>query len=322
MNLILNRKTALGVLIVVSSFFPAMIYGQQTPLRTDSYWVFVPQIYNPAIIGSKDYFSIGLNAAFQGISNTQLLSGNKRISKTHNGYFSSPDIRKFTNIGIGGAIFNDENGFSKNYGINASASYQIPLNTRELSFLSFGVAVKGSHSSISTDSSAAETSIKTNNFANADFGVYYYSTSFFTGVSGVNLLGSPWKPDTAGIFNVPVSREYFFTAGFKLLLSKANNIVIEPSVLISSTDSTFDKISENINPILKLYLDNFCLGASYRNGGKISIFAEYRYPKVFIGGYYGFKSKTPYFKDKPVVEFTLGLIIQSDKVRGPRSTHW
>jgi type IX secretion system PorP/SprF family membrane protein len=322
MDLNTNRKIVLRVLLVVFSFFPSIIYGQQTPLSTDSYWVFVPYIYNPAIVGSKDFLSIGFNAAFQGSSKTQLLSGNKRITKTHNGYFSSPDITKFTNFGVGGAIYNDLNGLSKNYGINVAASYQIPMNTRELSFLSIGLALKESHNSISTDSIGIENALRKNYYTNADIGIYYYGTSFFTGISAVNLFGSPWKPDTVGIYDVPVSREYFFTAGFKLLVSKSMNIVVEPSVLISSTDSTFDKISKNINPILKLYLDNFCLGASFRNGGKISIFAEYRYPRFFVGGYYGFKSKTPYFKDKPVVEFTLGVNIQSDRVKGPRSTHW
>lgn len=322
MDLISNRKTVLRIILALFSFLPGIIYGQQTPLNTDSYWVFVPYIYNPAMVGSKDFFSIGFNGAFQGASNTQLLSGNLRISKTHNGYFSSPDITKFTNFGLGGAIYNDINGLSKNYGINASASYQVPLNTRELSFLSFGIALKESHNTISTDSVGIINAVRKNYYTNLDLGIYYYGTFFFTGISAVNLLGSPWKPDTNGIYIVPVSRQYFFTAGFKVLLSKSMNIVVEPSVLISSTDSTFDKISKNINPILKLYLDNFCLGSSYRSGGKISIFAEYRYPRFYVGGYYGFKNKTPYFKDKPVVEFTLGINIQSDRTRGPRSTRW
>lgn len=322
MDLYFYRKTAIRVSLILASLLPLATYGQQTPLATDSYWVFVPYIYNPAIAGSKDFLSIGFNAAFRGESNTQLLSGNKRISKTHNGYFSSPDITKFTNFGIGGSIFNDENGLSRNYGLSASASYQIPINTQELSFLSFGLSAKATHNTISTDSSGIENAVRKTYYPNMDFGIYYYGTSFFAGISSVNILGSPWKPDTVGIYRVPVAREYFFTAGFKLLLSKSMNIVIEPSVLISATDSTFDKISDNINPIIKLYLDNFCLGTSYRGSGKISIFAEYRYPRFYVGGYYGFKSKTPYFKDKPIVEFTLGVNIQSDKLRHTRSTQW
>jgi type IX secretion system PorP/SprF family membrane protein len=322
MDLTLNRKTVLKALVAILLLLSDITYGQQTPLNTDSYWVFVPYIYNPAMVGSKDFLSVGVNASFKGSSHAQLLSGNTRISKTHDGYFSSPDITKFTNFGLGGSIFNDADGLSSKYGVSAAASYQIPMNTKELSFLSFGISVKESHNTISTDSAGIVNSERNTFYTNIDLGVYYYGTSFFAGISGVNLLGSPWKPDPVGIYNVPVSREYFFTTGIKILLSKSMNIVLEPSVLISATDSTFDKITENIDPIVKLYLDRFCLGASYRGSGKISIFAEYKYPHFYLGGYYGFKNKTPYFKEKPVVELTLGVNFQSDRYRRTRSTHW
>ncbi len=322
MDLSLYRKTVFRISLIFLSFLPVIGYGQQTPLTTDSYWLFVPYIYNPAIVGSKDFMSIGFNASFRGESNTQLLSGNKRLSRTHPGYFSSPDITEFTNFGIGGSIFNDVDGLSRNYGLSASASYQIPLSSLELSFLSFGLSAKGTHNTISTDSTGIENAVRKTYYPNLDFGIYYYGTDFFTGISAVNILGSPWKPDTVGIYKVPVSREYFFTAGFKLLISKSMHIVLEPSVLVSATDSTFNDIADNINPIIKLYLDNFCLGTSYRGSGKFSFFAEYRYPRFFVGGYYGFKSKTPYFKEKPVVEFTLGVNIQSDKLRHVRPSHW
>lgn len=322
MDQILTRKTVLRALVVIFSFLSGICYGQQTPLITDSYWVFVPYIYNPAIVGSKDFLSIGSNISFKGSSNTQLLSGNGRLSKSHSGYFSSPRLTKFTNFGVGGSIFNDKNDLSHNYGLSAAASYQIPLKTNELSFLSFGLSAKETHHTISTDSIGIINPERNTFYTNFDFGIYYYGTSIFAGISGVNLLGSPWKPDTVGIYDVPVSREYFFTAGFKILLSKSMNVVLEPSVLISATDSTFDKIAENINPILKLYLDNFYLGASYRGSGKVSVFAQYRYPHFYIGAYYGFKNKTPYYKNKPVVELTCGINFQSDRFRNIRSTHW
>jgi type IX secretion system PorP/SprF family membrane protein len=322
MDLKTNRISIQKILLIIFSSFPLISFGQQTPLNTDSYWVFVPYIYNPAMTGSKDFLTIGFNSAFQGESNTQLLSGNQRISRTHNGYFSSPDITKFTNFGLGAAVFNDKNGLSSNYGISIAGSYQIPLNTRELSFLSFGAALKETHNKINTTAPGVQNPLRTTLYTNADLGVYYYGTSIFAGVSGVNLLGSPWKPDTLGIYNVPAARIYYFNAGLKLLLSKSFNVVLEPSVLVSATDSTFNKVSKNIVPILKLYLDNFCAGATYRGDGKMSFFAQYNYPHFFVGGYYGFKSKTPYFKEKPVVEFTMGLKIQPQKLRSTRNVHW
>jgi len=295
------------------------VKGQQTPLNPISYWVFTPHIYNPAMVGSKDFLSVGINAAFQGAANTQLLSGNTRITKTNSGYFSSPDITEFRNIGVGAAVFNDFDGASRNTGLNVSGSYQIPLNTRKLSYFSVGLAVKTEFNSIKSDVNKL---VKKNAYPNADIGVYYYGPNFFTGISAVNLLGSPWKPDSLGLFRVPVSREYFFTAGYKILLSKSLDIVLEPSVLILATDSTFSKTGNNIYPILKLYMEDFCLGTSFHSGGKTSFFVQYRYPRFFIGAYYELANKTAYYKNKPTVQFTMGLNIQSDKSRLNHHSHW
>jgi type IX secretion system PorP/SprF family membrane protein len=322
MNLKSKSKVSGRVFLVFIFVFSFCIAkGQQTPLNPISYWVFNPYIYNPAIVGSKDFLSIGLNAAFQGESNSQLISGSGRISKTKSGYFSSPDIIEFKNIGVGGAVFNDINGLSKNIGLSASGSYQIPMNTRNLSFLSFGVSIKGVYNNL-TDSVGPRKSYKKTFYPDFDLGIYYYGTSFYAGLSSTNILGNPWKSDSLEIFKIPVQRQYFFTAGVKILLSKSLNIVLEPSALIIVNDSTKGKITDNINPIIKLYLDNFCFGSTFNSNGKISFFSQFRYPKFFVGAYYEFAKKTAYFRKTPIVEFTLGMNIQPDKSRLSNHSHW
>src|ERR1035437_421055 len=310
------------LLIFLFIFSFCVTKGQQTPLNPISYWVFVPYIYNPAIVGSKDFISIGINTAFQGESNTQLISGNTRITKTNSGYFSSPDIIEFKNIGVGRLVYNDIDGLSRNIGISGSGSYQIPLNTSKLSFLSFGATVYVAYHTISSASAEQKNSLKKIFYPNFDLGIYYYGTNFFAGVSSINLLGSPWKPDTLGVYKVPVSQQYFFTAGYKILLSKSLNIVLEPSVLVSATDSTFKKITDNIDPIIKLYLQDFCLGTSFHNNDNISIFAQFRYPRFYVGAFYEMPKKTAYFKKAPIAEFTLGINIQPDKSRFSNHSHW
>jgi type IX secretion system PorP/SprF family membrane protein len=298
------------------------IKGQQTPLSPVSYWVFSPYIYNPGIVGSKDFLSAGLNTTFQGNSNTQLLSGNTRLSKTKSGYFTSPDILEFNNIGIGGSVFRDISGLSRNIGISAAFSYHIPLNTANLSFLSFGVSVKGVYNTLDNDSTGPARSFKKTFFPDFDLGVYYYGTNFFTGLSSTNILGNPWKSDSLDIFRIPVSRQYFFTAGYKILLSKSLNMVLEPSVLIFSNDSIIRKKSANINPIIKLYMEDFCFGASFHSDGKISFFSQFRYPRFYIGAYYELPKKTAFYKKSPIVEFTAGINIQPDKSRFSNHSHW
>jgi type IX secretion system PorP/SprF family membrane protein len=307
------------VFIFVSSF--SITHGQQTPLNPISYWVFTPYVYNPGMIGSKDFISIGINAAFQGISNSQLLSGNRRISKTSSGYFSSPDIVEFKNIGIGGSVFRDIKGISKNAGISASGSFQIPLNTRKLSFLSFGVTVKGVFNTLDNDSIGPARYFKKSFYPNFDLGIYFYGTSFFTGLSATNVIRNPLKSDNLTISSINELRHYFFTAGFKILLNKPMNIVLEPSVLIVANDSVMGNVSDYINPIVKLYLEDFCFGSSLSSGGRISFFTHYRYPKFYVGAYYEIAKKTAYFKKAPIVEFTLGFYIQPNKSRLSNHSH-
>jgi type IX secretion system PorP/SprF family membrane protein len=306
--------------VFVSTF--GILEGQQNPLSPVSYWVFTPYIYNPAIVGSKDFLSLGLNATFQGKSNSQLLSGNTRLSKTQSGYFSSPDILEFKNIGVGGSVYKDIDGLSRNLGISGAFSYQLPLNPANLSFLSFGVSVKGVYNMLDNGLTGPARSFKKTFFPDFDLGIYYYGANFFTGLSSTNILGNPWKSDSLEIFKIPVSRQYFFTAGYKILLSRSLNMVLEPSVLIFSNDSIIRKKSAKINPIIRLYMEDFCLGASFHSDGKISFFSQFRYPGFFVGAYYELPKKIAFYKKAPIVEFTAGVTIQPDKSRFSNHSHW
>lgn len=313
-------KRFLFIVLTIGPF--SLSEAQQTPLNPLSYWVFAPYIYNPAMVGSKDYLTLDVNAAFQGKSNAQILSGNTRLSKTKAGYFSAPKFKEFNKIGIGGSVFNDQNNTSHNIGASLAGSYQFPLNTRELSFLSVGASVKGVYNMLDTSSAESGDPSKKTFYPNLDVGVYYFGTNFFTGVSSVNLLGNPGDPDSLGNYEIPVSREYFFTIGYKFVLSKNLNMVLEPSVLIEANDSTFSSIEENITPIIKFYIDNFLLGSYFLNDGNTSFFFQYRYPRFYIGAFYELPRNTAYYKQSPIVEFTVGINFQVDKSRFSRRSHW
>jgi type IX secretion system PorP/SprF family membrane protein len=274
------------------------------------------------MVGSKDFLSLDLNASFKGKSGSQILSGNTRLSKTKSGYFSSPDILEFNNIGLGGSVFNNIDGASQNIGISTAGSYQIPLNTRKLSFLSFGASVKGVYNKLDADTIEPTNPAKKTFYPNVDVGIYYYGTKFFTGLSAINLLRNPEKPDSLGVNDIPVYRQYFFTAGYKIPLSKSMNIVLEPSILFNAYDSTLKNIEKNFNPILKLYVENFCIGSYFLNDGAASFFFQYRYPRFYIGAFYELPKKSPYYKKSPTIEITLGLNFQTDKSRFSKSSRW
>ena len=313
-------KKIIPILLLALVFNKAT--AQQTPLNPLYYWVFSPYVYNPAMSGYKDFISIDMTSAFRGSSNTELLSGNARISKTESGYFSSPDIMKFRNMGLSGTIFHDVNGLSKNSGASLAGSYQIPIDTRQLTYLSFGASVKGVYNTMNSGTNENGTVYKSTFYPNADVGIYFYGAKFFTGISAVNLFGNPNKPDTLGRYAIPVARQYFFTIGYKIVLSSEYNVVLEPSFLVNSYDSNFKYIVRNIDPIVKLYVDNLCLGTYLFTGGTTAFFAKFKYPRFYLGAFFELPNKTPFYRKNPTVELTLGLNLQSNKSRLSKTSHW
>jgi type IX secretion system PorP/SprF family membrane protein len=308
--------------VVISISFSCLSYAQQTPFNPLSYWVFTPYIYNPAMVGSKDYMTLDFNAAFQSKSYSQFLGGNARLSRTKPEYFSSPQLKEFNGVGVGGSLFNDYNGSSHNIGISAAGSYQIPTGAKDLSFFSFGVSVKGVYNISDSSATEAGSASKSTFYPNLDAGMYYYGTNLFAGFSSTNVLGNPESSDSLGNYRIRVARQFFFAIGYKFVLSKTQNIVLEPSVLVDVNDSTIEKIGDNINPILKLYIDNFCLGSYFLSDGNTSFFFQYRYPKFYIGAFYELPRKTAYYKKPPIVELTLGFNFRNDKSRFSKRSQW
>ena len=289
------------VLIAVSN-----VTAQHTPLNPISSRVFTPFVINPGIAGSKDFMALDLSATIQGNDMSQLLSGNSRIAKKGPRYFGAPVAKSFTQVGLGASLFNDVSGPSRNLGIGIAASYHLPLNNKNLSFLSGGIAVKGIYNMM--DSIPDIGAPKKNSFIpNVDAGVYFYGQKFYTGISATNILGSMTDSTDMAIYAIPVSRQYFFLAGYKFVLSRSLNIVLEPSLIVNLNDSLdFDK-KESYNPMLKLYMDAFCLGAYLHNYDNLTFFFQYKFPKLYIGTLVDFPMNVPFYKQDLTVEIVAGV---------------
>ncbi len=300
--------------------FPAL--SQDNSFNPFPFWVYSPYIYNPAMTGTKDFVSVDLNGLFLGSINTQVAGASARFSKTGAGYYNSPDILEFRNAGAGGSLIHGSRGPSRNIGAEFSASYQIPLSTRNLTFLSFGASGKAIYNIF--DSLAAGTGdLQAKKlYTDMNAGIYLYGASFFTGISALNLLGNYNMPDSLGAYGLASSRQYLFTAGYKIVLSRQMNIVLEPSLVTVVNDSTISTAYKYIYPVLKLYIENFCLGSYYRDEGNLSFFFQYRFPRLYIGSYFELPRKSPYFKSDPLIEVTIGLNLQKDKARLSGKGHW
>ena len=315
------RKKIFPVILLLFCFMHS--FGQQMPFNPVSYRIFTPFLFNPAIAGSKDYLSLDLIAGFQGSSNAQALSGNTRISKKIQGYRELGTTYSFTNFGVGFSGFNEYNSddSTHNAGITAGMSYHIPLNKRALSFLSVGASLKGMYHFYEGN---PDQDIPYKEFysPNLDFGVHYYDPKLYAGLSATNLLNQPRDTSTLTYYQIPVSRQYNLIAGYKIVLSRDLNIVLEPALIIHTDDSLSFSISENVEPIIKLYAGNFCLGTYFNDYSKVSFFFQYKYPRFYVGTFFALYKDSPYYKTPLTAEIAFGLNFSHNKSGYTKNGRW
>jgi type IX secretion system PorP/SprF family membrane protein len=315
------RKRSLVFVFLLVPLVANLSKGQELPVNPVSSRIFTPFIFNPAIAGSKDYSSADLLISSYGKSTAGMASTNLRLATSRKDYFSSLESPEFSNIGVGGYLFNEKNDISRNIGFGATASYHLPMDRNELSFLSFGITAKAIYNDYAGNTDLglpAETTL----FPNVDAGVYYYSSNLFAGISATNLLGNPIKPDSTGFSIIPVSRQLYLQAGYKLLLSRRYNIVLEPSVIINTDVSFSGEIIDMIKPGLKLYAGNFCAGTYFNDFDKISFFLQYKYSKMYLASYFELPYNTPYYKQPILAELAVGINLSAVRSGITRRNHW
>ena len=317
---VLNRL--IGLYLLCTLGIPAAT-AQQIPWKPVSYRVFYPFVLNPAIAGSRDYSSLRLTASFQGDSKAQMAAFDTRLMRTEPGYFSSPPVVTFRKTAIGGYVFNEKNPVFHNAGAAATFAWHIPLNHENFSFLSFGTALKGYFSSPGISGGFEKPDAETKGLhVNLDLGAYYYGPNAYAGISGVNLFDTPQDSVIAGRFRIPVSRRYFLMAGYKLLLLRKLDIILEPSLIARFGDLETGESERQVQPVIRLYLQNFCLGTYFHNPEKNAFFFEYRYPRFYLGGYFELPKESPYYPKDVIVEITAGINFSKDRSGFSGHGHW
>ena len=308
----------LGIIALLAGYSAK---AQHTPYNPISNRVFTPFMINPAIAGSKDFLALDLSATIQGDNFSQLLSGNSRIAKKGPRYFGAPVAKSFTRFGMGAALFNDVSGPSRNLGLSIVSSYHIPLNDKNLSFLSAGIALKGIYNMM--DSIADPVAPPRNAFIpNADAGIFLYGQKFHVGLSSTNILGSMTDSTNMAIYKIPVSRQYFFIAGYKLVLSKSLNIILEPSLIVNLDDSLDFSDKNSYNPMLKLYMDAFCIGSYLHSYDNLTFFFQYKFPSFYIGTLVDFPRNVPFYKRDLTVEIAAGFNFGGTGTSSRNRYHW
>jgi type IX secretion system PorP/SprF family membrane protein len=281
---------------IVLSFFFGVAYAQQIPMY--SQYIMNGFLINPSLAGRDGYTTINLTVREQwvgmkGAPSTYAASIQTRILK--NSYISkSTKVRKKLvkptkggRVGLGGYVFNDNNGIMRRTGAQAAYAYHIPLGDplRSPSNLSFGLALTAYQFYVNTEGLIYNTGDPLlNSFDRSvfipdfNFGASYSTSKYYLGFSMSNLLrGSLIIADTSS--SRTELGHYFLTGGIKFQL--ASDWVLEPSVLIKSSDMFFKAIQADLTSRV-YYKNDYWLGLSWRTNNAIIMMMGLRYDKFYF----------------------------------------
>ncbi len=280
-------------------------YAQQDPQY--SQYMFNQVVINPAYLGSKDAINV------TGLFRKEWVNVNGSPQTTN---FSIAAPLKAKKIGIGGHIVQETIGPKQWMSAYLDYCYRVKLGKGKLSFgLSTGV-VSFNFNTAKLDlsdkyeptlySSATQRAIKFDMAA----GLYYYSRSFFAGLSATHL-NSPKLISTTSNSGQTVNF-YNLQPHFMLTMGKAfsinQNLVFSPSVLVKTVMGKQVSADLNANFLIR---EKIWLGVSCRSSLTAVVLAQFLVTDKLKIGYsydYGLKgiARTSYGSHEIMMSFDFG----------------
>ncbi|NMD00339.1 MAG: type IX secretion system membrane protein PorP/SprF [Bacteroidales bacterium] len=283
--------------------------AQQLPLY--SQYMMNAFLLNPAIAGSVDYFPVRLTARQQWVGindapSTQALSAHY--------------LFEYQKLGVGGYIFNDQFGPMSRIGIQACASYHIPLSGIS-SKLGIGLALKGFQfkfdesklKAIDDADPALSYSTITKFVPDADFGLYLYNDKYFGGVSATQLIELNIDFGDSSVDKNSIIRHYYAMGGYKFTLS--DDFDLEPSLLFKGTLQTPWQLDFNVKGYYKRM---YWLGVSYRSSKDIVAMLGIKIKKYYLGYAFDYTMSNIKRYTSGSHEILLGINITEGKNRGSK----
>jgi type IX secretion system PorP/SprF family membrane protein len=192
-------------------------------------------------------------------------------------------------IGLGFYTYRDELGPSVDYGAMAAFSYRIIFPTTKLCFgiqagfkymdINWGILNPKDPGDLLLSNQVTNRAVP-----DVDFGIYYYGSRFYVGLSAKHLLQnqivvSSTAPDDKTSYT-KLLRNFYGMAGGAVPLS--DNLVFMPSVLIKYIQNA--PLQADFNTCF-LFNKILTLGASYRTGNAIGLIIEVTVAKGLSIGY-------------------------------------
>lgn len=302
------------------------LFSQGNPIY-ESYYL-NPFIINPAATGAEYYpvATISVKKQWLGFPDaptTFLIAGNYRIGQYDfydpKGFVNKGPLKLVDRIGLGAAIYRDNNGPLSNTGMILSYAYHISMNAD--SKLSLGISGIGTIYSLNSPILKPDQSNDTyllngngNIFrSNINLGVYYYNDIYFVGLSANKIL-----PDVSNVNDQPKERPCYFIMGGYKFMKKSNSFNFEPSL-------TVKKLGDEIFIVdmhTKLYLKRLSwVAISYSTSRQMNIqFGLRLYKMLYVGYNYGYTLSSIASYNYGAHEISLGINLGIIGVEGIRKT--
>ncbi|MBI3520463.1 MAG: type IX secretion system membrane protein PorP/SprF [Bacteroidetes bacterium] len=280
-------------------------FAQQDPQY--SQYMFNQVVINPAYIGSKDALNV------TGLFRKEWVNVNGS-PQTNNLSLSGP--LKAKKIGIGAHVVQETIGPKKWMSAYLDYCYRVKLGKGKLSFgLSTGLVSYNFNSSKLDLSDQNEPTLYTNSINRSirfdmSAGLYYYSRTFFAGLSVTHLIHPTLFTTTSSqgqsISFYNLNQHLFFTVGKAFSINE--QLVFSPSVLIKSIEGKTINADINANFLIR---NKLWLGVSCRTSLSIVCLAQYLVTDKLKIGYsydYGLNgiAKTSYGSHEIMLSYDFG----------------
>jgi type IX secretion system PorP/SprF family membrane protein len=283
--------------IILSFIFGATV-AQQVPMY--SQYIMNGFLINPSFAGRDGYTTVNLTVREQwvgmdGAPSTYAASFQTRILK--NSFISkSTAVRKKIvkptkggKVGLGGYVFNDNNGIMRRTGIQLAYAYHIPMGRTGgvPNDLSFGLAMTAYQFAVNTngailvsqDDPLLNSYDRTVFIPDFNFGASFTTSKYYVGFAMTNLLrGSLIFADTSDTQRNELGN-FFLTGGIKFPLT--GDWTLEPSAFIKASDMFFKSIQMDLTARV-YYKEDYWAGVSFRTNDAIIAMMGLKYDRFYF----------------------------------------
>ncbi|MCU0432168.1 MAG: type IX secretion system membrane protein PorP/SprF [Bacteroidia bacterium] len=254
------------------------VRAQYDPMFTQ--YMFNEMFINPAYAGSKEAIALtGLYrnqwVGIDGAPETVTLTAHAPLMNNK--------------MGVGLSMLSEDIGVTNRQLYYASYAYRFKLGKGRFSFgLMAGLnSIRENLLQVQTDQANDPTfssNIPRQMVPNFGFGMYYYTSRFYAGISIPRMVDNNILATASGINTenkIDVSRfHYYFATGY--LFDIGNNFKLKPQVMVKAVQNAPIEFDFNVNGLIR---ETLWLGASYRSGSDLSALVGYQFSPQFMLSY-------------------------------------